>query len=113
MSRQRVAAFTQALPLSVRESLRDYATAVFEAGPAIFDAAHVEFSSAALDDLVLVASMRRLWQMVDGQARMLDGSLAKLTEHGASAYRVGATVFSYTSPAYGDVHRLRDALFQW
>ena len=113
MSRRRVAVLTNPLPFRLREMLQGYAGTVFTAAPTIFADTDIQMTVRRRNDLMFAATVRRLWQLVDGQATILDGSLAQLGEHGVAAFRVGATSFSRTSEAYRDLHSLRDRLFRW
>ena len=113
MSRKRVTSLTDPLPFGVRETLRGYASSVYEAAPVIFAQAQVQMTVSRRNDLMFAATVRRLWQLADGQAKILDGSLAQLGEHGVAAFRLGTTLYSRRSEPYREVHRLRDLLFRW
>lgn len=91
MSRRRAALFTQDLPPVIRDSIRDGAATVFAAAPSIFHDAHAEFTKRRRGDLVLAASVRRLWRLVDEQVRILDGTLAQLRMHDAFSIQAGAS----------------------
>jgi len=67
------------------------------------------------DQFLAVATIRRLWLVVEGQYWLMFNSLDLLSTRssGAAGYRIGRTTLSPSSDTYGDARSLLGDLEAW
>lgn len=102
-------------PHALRQDLSGYANAVASVTPDIARDAGVRLTPDLTDQFLMMATIRRLWLVVEGQFWLMHDSLDLLSMHssGAAGYRIGRTILSPSSDAYGDARGLLDDLKNW
>lgn len=95
----RLGSFLEPLPPALAEQLADYADYVLDSLDAICERAHVSPSLVDLNDLAVLAALRRLWSYLESQRWLLTNSLAglKTLDSEVSGFTVGDTVFTPSS----------------
>jgi hypothetical protein len=106
-------AFLRALPPYPRNRVRGYVESVEDSVASIFRDAALEMTPELLEDFLFAAALRRLWQIVDSQFRLLDRSIELMGSAdlgGMHGVRIGRTSFTRDSAAYAELAELHRAL---
>ncbi len=120
MSLSRLNSAIADLPYSLREQIIGFATYVDDASDDLLDSVGIsDPSRVQVDQLVYVAGLWRLWQIINSQFSLLDNSLALLQPRASVGvsrapqnigYLMGGNLYSRNSPQYAMLIALRDDL---
>lgn len=104
-----------ALPRALRQELSGYANAVASVMSEIASDSGIRLNPELADQFLAVATIRRLWLVVEGQYWLMFNSLDLLSTRssGAAGYRIGRTTLSPSSDTYGDARSLLGDLEAW
>ena len=105
MSLRYVNAFAPELPYTLREQVLDYARSVEAASRDISKEAEIELTDELLDQLVLVAAVRKLHAICSSSYWLLYNS-TKLLGDEVTGVRVGGTTFSRGSAHFDQLATL-------
>lgn len=108
MSIRRLSSILEPAPPQLREQIIGYARSVDAAAADIFEDADVPFDEELAEDLVLLAGLRRLWSIVDGQYWIVANSLHLLSDHNISEVGVGGSIYGYGTRSFQQIRDLRD-----
>jgi hypothetical protein len=105
MSLRYVNAFAPELPYTLREQVLDYARSVETASHDISKEAEIQLTEELLDQLALVAAVRKLHAICSSSYWLLYNS-TKLLGNEVAGVRVGGTTFSRESVHFGQLSTL-------
>ena len=105
MSLRYVNAFAPELPYTLREQVLDYSRSVEAASHDISKEAEIELTDELLDQLVLIAAVRKLHAICSSSYWLLYNS-TKLLGHEVTGVRVGGTTFSRESAQFNHLSTL-------
>lgn len=102
-------------PWALRQDLLGYTNAVASVMHEIAHDGGIRLTPELADQFLAMATIRRLWHVVEGQYWLMHDSLDLLSmrSSGAAGYRIGRTTVSLSSDAYGDARGLLDDLKGW
>jgi hypothetical protein len=105
------------LPYGLREQIIGFATYIDDASDDLLDLAGItEPSRNQIDELVYIAGLWRLWQIINSLFSLLDNSLSLLQSNNLTGatlgdsdigYRMGGQLYSRTSTQYSMLAGLR------
>ena len=104
-----------ALPRALRQDLSGYTNAVADAMSTIASDAGIRLTPTLSDQFLAMATIRRLWLVVEGQHWLMFDSLDLLSTpaSGAAGYRIGQTTLSRSSETFADARDLLDDMEIW
>lgn len=105
MSLRYVNAFAPELPYTLREQVLDYSRSVEAASHDISKEAEIELTDELLDQLVLIAAVRKLHAICSSSYWLLYNS-TKLLGNEVTGVRVGGTTFSRESAHFNQLSTL-------
>src|SRR5215203_5993974 len=110
MSRAALAELLQHYPWAIREQILGYSDTIRDALPSILAKADIRATEDLIAQAELLAAVRKLWTMIDGQYSILRHSLSLMSGQDVSAVSFGSTYYSFSSQNYRQVESLRNEL---
>ncbi len=110
MSIKLVERLASGLPYSLSEQITGYARSVKDSLEDIFAESHIRFDETLADQIVLIAGVKKLYDVCSSNFWTLDNSLSMLSKQGTSSVRIGSNLLNRESEYYTELRTLMQEL---
>jgi len=94
------ASFVEDLPYALKEQVASYVRSVKQSMADIFAETSIPYDQVLADELLFLASIKKLYAICSGNFWAIDNSLSILSRHDATAIRIGGTFLAMDSEDY-------------
>jgi len=106
MSISKVSDIMEYLPYTLRDQIISYVRSVHAAMPEIFEDAGLELDGEISDQILVIATLKRLYSICSSAFWTIENSLHKLAVDSIPAVKIGSTHYARGSEAYNNLRVL-------